>query len=264
MKKTTPPDKIPTYQAPAVHKAFKLLRAVAESRQNLGITDLALQLGFSKSSTHGLVHALLREGALAQKSNNRKLILGPAVSDLAFSNWSYLRNAESVQSMINTLRDQIMETLVVGALISNRILIMASAESADPFKISASPGTILPPFAGAAGKVLLSTKSADTVKQLIRDKGLPPYTPRSIVDEKAYLTELEQVRTKGYSVDNEEYITGVRAVAVALHNTLGPPMAVWAVGLSNNMEPDKIKDGIDIITSAAQKLRIMLNNSFSH
>jgi DNA-binding IclR family transcriptional regulator len=259
MEKSTSPIKLPTYQAPAVHKAFKLLKTVANSRQHLGISDLALQLGFSKSSTHGLVHALLREGALVQEPNSHKLFLGPAVGDLAFSNWSYLAKAEAVQSTINILRDQIMATVVVGALISNRILIMAAAESADPFKISAPPGTILPLFAGAAGKVFLAAKTDDTVKRLIREKGLPSHTLRSIVDEKKYLAELEQARLKGYSTDDEEYLTGVRAVAVALHNTHGPPMAVWAVGLSNYMKANKIKTAIDFIAGAADKLRHMLS-----
>ena len=255
MGKATSADKLPGYQAPAVHKAFHLLRKVAESRQHLGLTDLALQLGYSKSTTHGLVHALLREGVLAQGPDGRKLYLGPTIVDLAFSSWNYLKMVESVQPIIDALRDQIKETLVLGALICNRILIMAAAESADPLKISASPGTILPLFAGAAGKVCLAGKTTDTVRQLIREKGLPRHTPRSIVDEEEYLAELEQVRLKGHSVDDEEYLTGVRAVAVALQNIQGPPMALWAVGLSGNMGANKIADAIEIMTAAAQKLR---------
>jgi DNA-binding IclR family transcriptional regulator len=261
MKITTSHSKLPGYQAPAVHKAFKLLRAVAESPRHLGLTELALQLGFSKSTAHGLVHALLREGALTQGPNGRKLFLGPTVVDLAFSSWNYLKMVESVQSTIELLRDQIKETLVLGTLICNRILIMAAAESTEPLKISVSPGTALPLFAGAAGKVFLATKPTDDVKQLIGEKGLPRYTPRSIVDEQAYLSELEQVRLKGHSVDDEEYLTGVRAVAVSLQNIKGAPMAVWAVGLSSSMGTDKIENTIDIMTGSVEKLRTTLEKA---
>ncbi len=259
MGRTTSPDKLPGYQAPAVHKAFHVLRKVAESHQHLGLTELARQLGYSKSTTHGLVHALLREGALAQGPDGRKLYLGPAIVDLAFSSWNTLKMVESVQPIIDTIREQIKETLVLGALICNRIVIMAAAEAADPLKISASPGTILPLFAGASGKVLLSTKPTDTVRQLIREHGLPRHTPRSIVDEAAYLAELEQVRHKGYSVDEEEYLTGVSAVAVALQNIQGPPMALWAVGLSSRMGADKIARSIDIMATAVEKLHHALD-----
>lgn len=249
------------YKAPAVHKAFHLLRTVAASSQLLGLTDLAQKLGYSKSTTHGLVHALLREGALVQAPDGRKLYLGPTVVDLAFSSWNYIRMVEVVQPVIDTLRDQLKETMVLGALICNRILILAASESADPLKISASPGTILPLFAGAAGKVFLAEKPSLAAQQLIREKGLPAHTSRSITEEKTYLNALEAVRANGYSVDDEEYLSGVRAVAVALHNLKGPPMALWTVGLSSHMDDDKIKDAIRIMTAVCGKLRSKLDET---
>ncbi|MEJ2642018.1 MAG: IclR family transcriptional regulator [Desulfosarcinaceae bacterium] len=249
------------YQAPAVHKAFHLLRTVAKSSQHLGLTELAHKLGYSKSTTHGLVHALLREGALVQQPDGRKLHLGPTVVDLAFSSWNYIRMVKAVQPVIEALRDEIKETLVLGALISNHILILAAAESSDPLKISASPGTVLPLFAGAAGKVLLAVKAPEDTRQLIREKGLPDHTPRSITDETEYLTVLEAVRSKGYAEDDEEYLTGVRAIAVALHNIKGPPMAIWTVGLSSHMDDEKIENAIGIMTAAAGKLRGKLDET---
>jgi DNA-binding IclR family transcriptional regulator len=251
----TVPDKLPGYQAPAVHKAFHLLRKVAESRQHLSLTDLALELAYSKSTTHGLIHALLREGALAHGPDGRKLYLGPAVVDLAFASFNFPKMVASVHPIIDALSVQIKETLVVGAFICNGILIMAAAESEDPLKISASPGTTLPLFAGAAGKVFMAAKTNEAVTALIREKGLPRHTPRSIVNEGDYLAELEQVRAKGYAIDDEEYLTGVKAVAVGLGNVIGPPMAVWAVGLSSHMDATKIETAIDILTAAAGKLR---------
>ena len=260
-KMTKPADKPTGYQAPAVHKAFHLLRSVAGSRRPLGLTDLAQQLGYSKSTTHGLVHALLREGALVQGPDGRKLHLGPTVIDLAFSGWNSIKIVESVQPVIDALRDQIKETLVLGALICNRILIVAAAESADPLKISASPGTVLPLFAGAAGKVFLATKPPGVAQQLIWENGLPAHTPRSITDEKKYLAVLDVVRSNGYSVDDEEYLTGVRAVAIALHNIKGPPMAFWAVGLASRMDDAKIAHAIGVMMAAAGKLRNMLDQT---
>ena len=261
MRKDTSNERRPGYKAPAIHKAFHLLRTVAESRRHLSLTDLAVKLGYSKSTTHGLVHALMREGALVQGPDGHKLFLGPAVIDLAFSNWNYIKMVESVQPMLESLRDQIEETIVLGALIRRHILIMAAAEAVDPFRIAASPGTVLPLFAGAAGKVFHAAKTPREVIALIREKGLPRHTSRSIVDEGKYLAELEQVRTRRYSVDHGEYLEGVSAVAIALENLTGPPMAVWAVGLSSSMVPDRIEKAIAIMAAAAEKLRTALEKS---
>lgn len=261
MKTAPPKDTLPGYKAPAIHKAFHLLRTVAESPRRMTLTDLALQLGYSKSTTHGLVHALIREEALILGPDGHKLYLGPTVINLVLTSWNYIKMVDSVQPIIESLRDQIKETMVLGALIHDHILIIAAAEAADPFKIAASPGTVLPLFAGAAGKVFHAAKTDQEISDLIRATGLPRHTPYSIINEEKYLADLEQVRSKGYSVDHGEYLSGVSAVAVALDNLIGPPMAVWAVGLSSNMSAGKIEHAIGIMCTALEGLRSALDNS---
>lgn len=250
-----PVAKPPGYNAPAVHKAFQLLRIVAASPKPLGLTDLARQLGYSKSTTHGLVHALLQEGALAREQKGRRFFLGPVVSDLTFTSWNYLKVNELTQPIINAIRDAVGETVFFGVLINKRVIILAIAEAAVPLKISGSTGTSISLFAGAVGKVFLADAKINLVKQLLKNKKLPRYTPRSIWKEGAYLEELSKVRKTGYAVDNEEYLTGLKAVAVALHNQKGPPMAVWVVGLSSGMNTDKMDRTIECLVSKADMLR---------
>jgi DNA-binding IclR family transcriptional regulator len=250
-----------SYKAPAVHKIFQLLRVVAESPAMLGQTELVQKLGYSKSTTHGLIHALLREEALSQDPDGRKFYLGPAITDLAFSNWNYLKTAETAQPFINDIRGQIGETVFLGGLIRKRVLIMASAEAEVPIKISAPAGTTIPLFAGAVGKIFLAGTGIDRVRQMIREKGLPRYTPVTITDEEKYLAELERVRVQGYAIDNEEYIPGIKAVAVALNNRRGPSLAVWVVGLSSTMNPAKIEEIIDAVLKTSERLRTALEES---
>jgi len=227
----------------------------------LGLAELVRLLGYSKSTTHGLIHALLREGALAQDPNGKLFYLGPTITDLAFSSWNTLKLTEIIQPVINDIRGQVGETVFLGGLVRKRVLIMGVAEADDPIKISAPAGTTIPLFAGAAGKVFLAGLNSDQVDQLILEKGLPRYTPRSITDTKEYMAELEQVRKQGYAMDDEEYITGIKAVAVALHNRKGPPMALWVVGLSNTMDHTKMKQVIDVIRDITEKLRLILEDS---
>jgi IclR family acetate operon transcriptional repressor len=177
------------------------------------------------------------------------------IVDLSVASWNYIKIVKMVQPTIELLRDQIRETIVMGALIRNRILIMTSAEAVDPLKISVTPGTSLPPLAGAAGKVLHASKPREQMKRFIRETGLPRYTPRSIADEEEYLDELEQVHLKNYSVDHEEFIAGVSAVAMALNNPIGPPMAIWAVGLSSSLMADKKDNAIRTLLGVSKKLR---------
>jgi DNA-binding IclR family transcriptional regulator len=258
MPKTEKDSKGTGYQAPAVHRIFRLLRVVAESPRMMGLAELVQTLGYSKSTTHGLIHALLREGALAQEPDGRRFYLGPAVMDLAFSNWNYLKLEETAQPILNEIRGEIGQTVFLGGLIRKRVLIMAVAEADDPIKISAPAGTTIPLFAGAVGKAFLSELRPEQLDRLIPERGLPRYTPRSILEMDAYLEELEQVRRQGYAVDDEEYITGIRAIAVGLHNRKGPPMAVWVVGLASNLNSVQMRNAIDAVLPAVDRLRMEL------
>jgi DNA-binding IclR family transcriptional regulator len=56
-----------------------------------------------------------------------------------------------------------------------------------------------------------------------------------------YVTELEQVREKGYAVDDEEYIMGVRAVASPLTGLGQLRSAIWAVGFKASLNDAKMK-----------------------
>jgi DNA-binding IclR family transcriptional regulator len=249
------------YKAPAVHKAFQLLRTVAQSQESLGLVELAKQLGYSKSSTHGIVHALLREGALTQGPGGRKLYLGPAIAELLFSNWHQEKTSQLAQPILNDIRDSIHETVILGVRIRNRVLIIATAEASESLKISVPVGSTIPLLGGAVGKVFLSEESHDHTLRLIDKYGLRRFTPRSITEAEAYLAELDQVHAQGYAVDIEEYLQGIRAVAVALHNRRGLPAALWVVGMSANMDADKMEKIARIAREKAEKLRYEMDEN---
>jgi DNA-binding IclR family transcriptional regulator len=140
-------------------------------------------------------------------------------------------------------------------------MITATAEANESLKISAPVGTTIPLFAGAAGKVLLAQESNESLLQLIARRGLPRFTPNSIVAVEEYLSDLNRVRSRGYAVDDEEYLSGIRAIAVALNNRRGLPMAIWVVGIASNMKLEELPDVATIMAVAASTLCSQLEES---
>ena len=255
MAEKTDIAKRPTYKAPAVHRTFSLLRMLADAGGPLRLSEISERLGCSKSTTHGLVHALVREKALRKTDNGHGYYIGTALADLAFSDWNYFRINQVARPIINALRDASQETIFLGAELGNRVLIMLTSESGEAIKISARPGTTIPLFAGAVGKVFMACRDEDKVRQLLEGQGLPEYTKNSITNIQTYLSEIATVRHQGYAIDDEEYIKGVRALAVALQNQRGPSMAVWVVGMASSMASDRIEKIINLTCKTADSLR---------
>lgn len=246
------------YKAPAVQKAFRLLRIVAESREELGVTELARNLGMGKSTTHGLTHALLWEGALVQNPR-KKFSLGPTMMELAFRNWNYFKLSEKTKTALEELRDHIGETVFLGVLSHSVAIIIARAEAPNPLKLSAPPGTSVPLMAGAVGKVFLARFDDEYASKIIRRQGLPRFTARSVVSEKEYLAELARVREQKYALDDEEYLPGVKAIAMSLGNYRGLPLAIWVVGFAGSMGPEALPRIIKETMETTIKLRTALD-----
>ncbi|MDP2646492.1 MAG: IclR family transcriptional regulator [Desulfobacterales bacterium] len=249
------------YQAPAVHRAFQLLKVVAESHREVGLSELAKRLSFSKSTTHGLIRALVQTGALAQSPRGKKFFLGPGIVELAFKNWNYFRVSEQARPVLDALRDAIGETVFLGVLSRSQGIIIAKAEAMKPFKISSPLGTSIPLLAGAVGKVFLAQLGDSQAAEVIREHGLTQFTARSIVNEKEYFAELARVRRQGYALDDEEYLPGVRAVACSLGNHRGLPLAIWIVGFAASMADEVLPRIIGETLKAAQALQSLLDGS---
>ena len=252
-------QKDPGYQAPAVRKAFALLRAVADAETPLGLSELAHCLGFSKGTTHGLVGALMAEGALEHDPRGRKLVLGPTMADLSLKRWNYFQMPHKVQPILDDLRDRIDETVFLGVMSRSRGFIVATAEADKPLKISSPPGTAIPLMAGAVGKIFLAQMNEDQARDQIRRIGLPRFTPQSVTSETAYMRELCTVRENGYALDDEEYLAGVKAVAVGLDNRSALPMAVWVVGFSAGLDTRRTADIITETQASAKRLQTVVD-----
>ena len=82
--------------------------------------------------------------------------------------------------------------------------------------------------------------SKDRIQKLLDSKRLPRYTEKSITDPKRYLEEIRTVQQTGYATDDEEYISGVRAVASSINGEKNLMSAIWVVGFKMNMDNGKM------------------------
>jgi DNA-binding IclR family transcriptional regulator len=248
------------YKAPAVQKAFRLLDAVARSGEGMGISEISEELGFSKGTTHGLIQALLEVGALEQSPFRKKVFLGASLVELSKKAMNYNGVAADAQPILDALGKEINEAVFLGVLNQTKATIIALSRNNWPLGISSSPGATIPLMAGAVGKAFLASLKNREALNLIRLNGLEAFTPNSILDEKTYLKALDWVRRNGYALDDEEYLVGIKAVAVNVGNRRGLPLLVWVVALAATMSAERISAIVRETMAAAGQLRKLLEN----
>ena len=159
------------------------------------------------------------------------------------------------------LMGKVGETVFLGVLNGDHVTIVDMVESRNEMKITSPPGTKLPLLAGASGRVLLSQIEEEKAKEIIQKKGLIRYTSKTVTDHKQFLREIEKVKVQGYALDDEEYISGVRAVAAPLVFPSSPPAALWVVGFTSTLDDQKVRTVIREMQGAIQEIKQSLEGT---
>lgn len=229
------------YGAPSVKKAFAILSAVSSSKDGMGVSDLAKKLKIAKSTVHGMTSTLEELGAVMRDPLTKKYKLGFTLLEIGRSAYSQIDLQTAARPVTERLMETTRTSVFLGILNWHQVTILDIVESRQELNITAPVGSIIPLLAGAVGKVFLASMSEQQAAKIVKSKGLPRFTDNSIVDQDLYFSELNQVREKGYAVDDEEYILGVRAVASPLMGLGQLRSAIWAVGFKASLNEKKMQ-----------------------
>lgn len=136
---------------PAIDKAARVLRALADGGRPQGISELARTLNVSKGTLRDVLLTLGAYGFVVRDPDTR-FRLGPELRALADASTPDLR--ELAQSQLVSLMEQFGETAILGVVHDGRLEIAARAEPATDLHMTAPLGRRLPLDRGAHGKVL--------------------------------------------------------------------------------------------------------------
>jgi len=244
-----------TYSAPSVQKAFKILQTIADSSSGLGVSELAKQLKIGKSTVHGITSSLEDLGVLVRDPIDKRYHMGYTLLELGRKAYGRIEWREIARPLMERLMETVEETVFLGIMNGDHITILDVVESHHEMKITSPPGSRLPLLAGATGKVFLSQLEEKRAKEIVQKMGLTRFTVKSVTDPKAFLRQVEETKKKGYALDDEEYLLGVRAIAAPIQAVSLPPAAIWVVGFTSSLSDPKLHLVIEEIQKMAQEIR---------
>jgi len=243
------------YSAPSVKKAFKILQIITDSSNGLGVSELAKRLKMGKSTVHGITLALEELGALVRDPIHKKYTVGYTVLELGKKAYGRMELRDVARVPMERLMEVAGETVFLGTMNGDHITILDVVESRNQLKITSPPGTRLPLLAGALGKVFLTQIEETKAREIAQRMGLVRYTSKSVTDPVQLVSQVEEAKRKGYAIDDEEYLQGVRAVAVPIQITSLPPAAIWVVGFTSSLDDKKILMIQSEIQRTAQEIK---------
>jgi DNA-binding IclR family transcriptional regulator len=247
------------YQAPIVKKAFAILEEISKAQGGLRISEISTKLGISKSTVHGITAALEDQGALVRDSASKRFTIGITLMELGKAAYERIDFKNIARPFMEDLMEQCQESVFLGIRNGNKVTVIDIVESRKDFKISSPIGTALPLMAGATGKLFLSRMDPEDLKSYLQSNPLVKYTANSITDPEQYMKELEQIKKQGFATDDEEYISGVRAVAAPVIRCGAYVPAIWVVGFKASMSDTKLS----VITEQTCRAADMISKKLS-
>ena len=246
-------------RVPAVDKTFAILDLLAKSGEPMGVSEITRASAFNKSTVFNIIHTLADLEILKQTPDH-KFSLGMKFYLLGRASRIGSEIISTVHPYLETINQKTHLSVFLGIRSGLEAIIVDKVDAAFDIKISSEIGMRLPLFAGAGGKAILSQLPEDEIERILSKTALRPFTRFSSVDKLKYKKMLKKTRAEGIALDKEEYIEGIRALAVPLNINRGSSQfAIWAVGLKKQIANDKIDAYSKLLKNIAREIEIRLS-----
>lgn len=253
-------------ESTSLSKGLKLLRLVAE-RNASGIrsADVGRRAGFSTTTTHRLLHALVDEGFLSFDPYSKRYFLGADAAALgSTSGWATL--PQELRAPLQSVLEQVAGLTGDTAYLSVRqgLSAVCVAKAQGSFAVSANTldvGARRPLGVGAGSLALLSAELPEVADRII-DAQAENYQRYGRLTAGHVREALAHARRDGYAVNDSLIIEGVGAVGVLVHapSEVPPsePMAAISVAaISPRLKPQRRTEICKIIRDALAHVNLV-------
>lgn len=203
-----------------VDRALTILEAISAGSPG-GLTTLAHRLRLPVSTVHRFLLLLERRGYVTMDSATQTWDIGPQAFQVGNSYLRQTRLTDVARSRLAELGALSGETANLLVRQGQQMIVIAQVESHNPLRAFFRLGTQIPCHCSAAGKAALGALSDSDIATLYPEDVLTGFTPKTILSVNDLKRCLVDVREKGWALDDEEHVDGMRCVAAAVSDRTG-------------------------------------------
>lgn len=245
---------------PTSLRTLLLVEALVAAGRPLRLAKLGETLGLPKQTVHRLCVSLLAQDFLERDAEGRGVAPGPRLRRMA--------PGVLLPEARHLARHQVLERVSSAGGETCNLVIPETAgmtyvdrvETHWPIRVQLPVGTHVPFHCTASGKMYLSSLDEPARERLIATLALTRRARNTHTDVESLGRDLQAIARRGYSIDEEEMIDGMVAVAVPVREVGGRFLAALAVhGPAQRFGVEQAKNHITILETASRELsRLMM------
>lgn len=245
----------------SVDRAIAILEFLSEEKDGCGITLISKATGLHKSTVHRLLGTLMNKGYIEKDMENDNYRLGTKILYLAGSVLDRMDIRNVSKPYIRELCEETKEVVHLSILDGDEAVYIDKVESSrlNSVRMHSQIGKRVPLYCTAVGKVLLSKFDDNKIMELLSGKKFIKFMPNTVENVYEFIKQLEDVREKGYAMDDMEHEEGIRCIAAPIFDRKGKVVAAVSVsGPIFYITEDRIPYLRDKILKASENISYQL------
>ncbi|MGD9697369.1 MAG: IclR family transcriptional regulator [Thermoleophilia bacterium] len=242
----------PRYRIQAIERAVGILNAFSAEEPELGVTELAERLGLHKSTVHRFMVNLDAAGLVERNPRTGRYRLGLRIFELGGLVMQQMNLWDEALPFLEGLVRDTGETGHLAVLDGGEAIYIERVEARRALRVPSAIGRGYPAHATNLGKVLLADLPRHRLEEIVAERGLAAFTPNTITDIERLDADLEEIRGRGYAVDNEEYDEGLRCIGAPVRDHSGRVVAALGIGGPvTRITPGRVSELGELVMAAA-------------
>jgi len=196
---------------------FKIIDLL-ENSSELRLKDIAEKLNIDKSTVHRFLKTLLKYNFVRMNPSNKKYSLGLKFLNIATKIIDSIDIRNIAHPYLIDLEEYSNETIHLTTFDGKRVVYIDKIESIKPIRMYSRIGNVAPINCTAAGKAILAFQKESVINSIIQDLDFIQVTKNTITDKKKFMEDLEDVRNKGFAIDNSEHEENICCIAAPIRD----------------------------------------------
>jgi DNA-binding IclR family transcriptional regulator len=243
----------------ATKRTFDVVQYVKRAGP-VGVSDVANALELPTSTANDYLQSLTSLGYLQRTDGGYRL--GLRFLELGESARADRHVVNVGQQEVDRLATQTGEHANLMIEEGGRGIFVYKATGENGVRLDTHPGMVVPLHTTALGKTIMAHMDESRVREIVDTHGLERVTERTIATEDALFDELETVRARGYAMDDEERIEGMRCVAAPVIFESEVIAAVSTSGPVTRFQGERFEEELPTqVKSAANVIEVNLSHA---
>ncbi|MEL7090545.1 MAG: HTH-type transcriptional regulator BhcR [Pseudomonadota bacterium] len=247
-------DKTDQNTIKSLDRAMQVFEYLSEA-QGKPLSALAAETGQSPATVYRILVTLEGRGLVEFDAGEQVWHIGPRAFVIGARFLRRTSLVDRARPILRKLMEATGETANLGAERGGMVLFLSQVETHESIRAFFPPGTLSPMHSSGIGKALLAQMDAARLDRWYAEHPPERFTPHTLVDRADLGAALDEIRSRGYAIDEEEKNLGMRCIAAPVFDMNREAVAGISVsGPTSRVGADQIESLSRAVIDAAAAL----------